>query len=441
MKKNIILTLLFLFVVTTYAQKAKYVFFFIGDGMGQNIVNVAEGYKNYQKDGEYKNGSITFTEFPVFGISTTHSESNDITDSAAAGTALSTGEKTSNGTLAMSADHSRKLRSMAFDAKENEKAVGIITTVSLDHATPAAFYASQPSRSMSYEIAMDGIDAGFDLYGGSGFVEPTAEGKPEVYSSYEKAGYTIIKGKKELSKINSLDTKILITERDQKYATSLSYAIDRTEDDMSLSGMLESSIEYLTRKGGRKGFFIMAEGGKIDWAGHSNDGKTELLEVLDFDDAVRVAYEFYKKHPKETLIVVTADHETGGFSLIGQGSQAKMPMLDQQSISYNNLENELVAQSDSWDECKDILKSKLGLWSNVEVTKRQENNMILAYYKDKKSVVTIAIKILMNASGLGWSSGDHTSSPVGVYAIGVGSHKFSGKQDNIELSKNIRTAL
>lgn len=447
--KRVTLIIFLLFIsVAIYGQKAKYVFFLIGDGMGQNIVHAAECYKNYQDNGVFENGSLTFTSFPVFGISTTNSATKYITDSAAAGTALATGEKTSIGTIGLNTDHSEKLKSMAYDAKESKKVVGIITTMAIDHATPASFYASQPSRDMSYEIAMDGITAGFDLYGGAGFKDPTPTGKPEVYSSYQKAGYTIIRGRKELSKMNSVNSKILIAERSQELAASFNFAIDRTEDDLSLSELLTVSIEYLAKKGGRNGFFIMAESGRIDRAGHRNDGKTKLLEVLDFDNAVNIAYEFYKKYPKETLIVVTADHETGGFALGNASASSNLyvpdldiKILDKQSLSEGKLSEKIDSQTKNWAECKELLKAELGLWDDVKVSNESEDRMIIAYSKDKKELLRLTFQTLMDAAGIGWTSYKHTGSPVGVYAIGVGSEKFRGKQDNTDIAKSIKALL
>lgn len=187
--------LLFLFSLA-YAQQAKYVFYFIGDGMGVNQVNGTEMYLAEQ-EGRIGVKPLLFTAFPITGFATTFSASNSVTDSSAAGTALATGKKTYNGAISM--DNERNvLQTVAEQAKRSGRKVGIATSVSVDHATPAVFYAHQPDRNMYYEIALDLPKAGFDFYAGSGFLKPAtfANGKeaPTVFPVFEEAGYAISRG-------------------------------------------------------------------------------------------------------------------------------------------------------------------------------------------------------------------------------------------------------
>lgn len=436
--------LLILFVAAAFAagaqQKAKYVFYFIGDGMGFGIVNATEHYKAFNNGNKYGSEPLLFTSFPVMGLATTNSATRYITDSAAAGTALATGEKTSPGTIGMDADHKNPLRAISYDAKDRGKAVGILTSVSIDHATPASFFASQPSRDMAFEIAMDGVGKNIDLFGGSGYVNPEKEGV-NINDAYIKDGYAFINGKAELNKL-SADKKAIITERKGASAESYAYAIDRKDEDMSLSELVESSISYLEKRGGKNGFFMMAEGGKIDWAQHSNDARTAILEVLDFDAAIAVAYEFYKKHPKETLIIVTADHETGGFS-IGRGEKAyslSMELVDCQKNSVDKI-SEKVKNAGSWEDCMSILKSDFGLFEKVEVSDKEKEDLILAYYRNPASVASVALNIYLKKCGFGYTSGTHTGIPVPVYAIGAGSDIFRGRNDNTDIPNKIRTLL
>lgn len=441
------ITLLFFVVLLSTSlsaqQKAKYVFYFIGDGMGLHVINATEHYKAFtEKNKAVTNVPLLFSSFPIMGIATTNAANRYITDSAAAGTALATGEKTSPGTIGMNTDHSAPLRSIAFDAKESSKAVGIVTSVSIDHATPASFYASEPSRNNYYEIAMDGVEAGFDLYGGSGFLNTTSKNSDkEVYGEYTKNGYTILRGLDNLSKLPSLDSKVVVTERDGASAESFAYAIDQTKDDMSLAALVENAIPYLEKKGGKNGFFLMAEGGKIDWAAHSNDGKAEILEVMDMDKAIAVAYEFYKKHPKETIIIVTADHETGGFSL-GRGEKGydlSLGLLDGQKVGVDMLNAEIVKNAATWEMCNSILEQKLGLNKIMKLSDSEMEGLQIAYVKKKGNVGSLAVSFLMEKSGLGFTSGTHTGSPVMVYAVGAGSEKFQGRQDNTDIPKKIKS--
>lgn len=159
------LTYLLLFVLMagmTYAQQAKYVFFFIGDGMGVNQVNTTEMFRAEMEDGRIGTQKLLFGSFPAAGIATSYSASNSVTDSSAGGTALATGSKTYNGAIGVDVNK-EALESVAYQAKKSGKKVGIATTVSVDHATPAAFYAHQPNRSMYYEIALELPKSGFDF--------------------------------------------------------------------------------------------------------------------------------------------------------------------------------------------------------------------------------------------------------------------------------------
>mgnify|MGYP001055698344 FL=1 len=177
MKRLIYVLFFVLLAGTSYAQRAKYVFYFIGDGMGVNQVNGTEMYLAEQ-EGRIGVKPLLFTTFPAGTVATTFSATNSVTDSSAAGTALATGAKTYNGAIGMD-DDKNALQTVAEKAKQAGRKVGVTTSVSVDHATPAAFYAHQSNRSMYYEIALDLPKAGFDFYAGGGFLKPaTRVGSP-----------------------------------------------------------------------------------------------------------------------------------------------------------------------------------------------------------------------------------------------------------------------
>ena len=206
-----------LLAFTAQAQQAKYVFYFIGDGMGVNQVNGTEMYLAEQA-GRMGVEPLLFTTFPAVGVATTYSASNSITDSSAAGTALATGSKTYNGAIGVDANK-ETLQSIAERAKKAGKKVGITTSVSIDHATPAAFYAHQVSRSMYYEIALDLPKAGFDFYAGSGFLKPSTtydkKDVPSIFPIFEQAGYTVARGLDEYKqKAAQADKMVLIQGED-----------------------------------------------------------------------------------------------------------------------------------------------------------------------------------------------------------------------------------
>ncbi len=396
MKRFIILLLLAVLTFSANAEnKAKYVFYFIGDGMGFDHVSITEYYQAYRAR-MFGSMPVCFSNFPVFGNAVTHSASNLITDSAAAGTALATGTKTNNGMIGMGADSTTVLTSIAEKIHRGGFNVGISSTVGLNHATPAAFYGHNISRSNYYDIAMEMCDSYFEFFGGGGIIDHDDDGRKSVYKFMEKAGYTIAEGLEEFDEAKAKGGKIMLLQEDGRDIEQLPYAIDMKEGDMTQADIVRAAIEVLYDESGEKGFFLMSEGGKIDWASHANDSKTTILEVLNFSGAVEVALEFYRQHPEETLIVVTADHETGGFTMCYEGG-------------YHVYFDHLLELTKS----KDFMNEEEKEAAN-EISKRAR---------------------------LGWTSSSHAGSNVPVYAIGAGSGLFSGRQDNTEIPYKICTAM
>ncbi len=462
MKRLTYLMLFMLLAVVAQAQQAKYVFYFIGDGMGLNQVNTTEMYLG-EKQGRIGTEPLCFASFPVAGMATTFSASNSITDSSAGGTALATGVKTYNGAIGVDANKERVM-SVAERAKRAGKKVGVTTSVSVDHATPAAFYGHQPDRSMYYEIALQLPEAGFDFYAGSGFLKPARtfdkKDAPSIYPIIEQAGYTIARGIDEYqAKAGDADKMVLI-QKDGTDASSLPYAIDRNEGDMTLAQITESAIDFLSRDN-KKGFFLMVEGGKIDWACHSNDPATMVKEVIDMDNAVRVAYEFYKKHPKETLIVITADHETGGLGLGNSNYTLNLKSLDCQKQSVDLLSRAITdlrkakGNKATWEDVKALLTERMGFWGELTPTWEQEkmlrdefessfvrNKVVFeeSLYSKTEPLAAVAKKVLSQMSKLGWTTGSHSAEYVPVFAVGAGSKLFMGKMDNTDIPKRIAKA-
>ncbi|MDE5639222.1 MAG: alkaline phosphatase, partial [Odoribacter sp.] len=369
-------------------KKAKYVFYFIGDGMGVNQVNGTEMYLA-EKEGRIGLKPLNFTQFPVVNFATTYSKYNSVTCSAAAGTALATGTKTKNGTIGMDSLHQAPLYSVAVKAKEAGKKVGITTSVSVDHATPAAFYAHQPNRSMYYEIGTDLPKTGFDFYAGAGFLQPKSKkdtAAPELYGLIEGAGYKIIRGNEAFEKEYADVTKAVFIQKEGAEKGCLPYAIDRKEGDLTLAQITENAIRFLTKEE-NDGFFLMVEGGKIDWACHGNDAATVFTEVIDMAEAVEKALDFYKQHPDETLIVITADHETGGIAL-GTGKYAlNLQVLQHQKLSQEQLTHEIQSlrtakkNKVSWEDVRTLLGEKLGFWKEVKLSDKQEARLKDIYAK------------------------------------------------------------
>lgn len=467
MKKFSLLLSFLLFVSLGFAQQAKYVFYFIGDGMGVNQVQGTELYRG-ELEGKIGITPIWFTQFPYATTATTFSATNGVTDSAAAGTALASGNKTKNGTIGMKQDQQTDVNSVAVWAKNKGCRVGVSTSVSVDHATPAAFYAHDPSRGSYYKIGTDLYKAGFDFYAGSDFLDPTNKedksGTSEnLYSLAEKNGYTIARGYKDyLKKCKKADKMILFQTEKASEAdrTAIPYAIDRTKNDLTLADITRSAINFLS-KDLSKGFFLMVEGGKIDWACHSNDAATVFHEVVDMDEAVKVAYEFYSQHPDETLIVVTADHETGGFVLGTGAYKLNLQVLKNQKVSENGFTrilNELRKKYNnnvSWEKVQQALKENFGFWDKVQLSKAQEERLQAKYtetfkgqeaklekseYAQDEPLAAEAKRIIDEIALVGWTSGGHSAGYVPVFAIGAGAEQFQGRIDNTEIPVKIAKA-
>lgn len=467
MKKLSLLLSFLLLVLSGYAQQAKYVFYFICDGMGVNQVQGTELYRG-ELEGKIGITPIWFTQFPYATTATTFSATNGVTDSAAAGTALATGNKTQNGTIGMKQDLQTEVSSVAVWAKNKGCRVGVTTSVSVDHATPAAFYAHDPSRGSYYKIGTDLYKAGFDFYAGSDFIDPNnkdnKDGNSEnLYTMAEKNGYTIARGYKDyLKKCKKADKMILFQSEkaSEKDRTAIPYAIDRTKDDLTLADITRSAINFLS-KDLSKGFFLMVEGGKIDWACHSNDAATAFHEVADMDEAVKVAYEFYSQHPDETLIVVTADHETGGFVLGTGAYKLNLQVLKNQKVSesgFTRILNELRKKYNnnvSWEKVQQALKENFGFWDKVKLNEKQEERLLAKYnntfkgkeaklekseYAQDEPLAAEAKRIIDEIALVGWTSGGHSAGYVPVFAIGAGADLFQGRIDNTEIPIKIAKA-
>lgn len=451
MKRLFYLCLLLLVHVCVYAQQAKYVFFFIGDGMGVNQVNTTEMYLAALQ-GRIGTEPLTFGSFPVAGIATSYSASNPITDSAAGGTALATGTKTYNGAIGVDVDK-QPLRSIATRAKASGKRVAILTTVGINHATPAAFYGHQPDRNMYDEIALELPESKFDFFAGSGILRSTDA--PSLEPAIEKGGYAIAHGMDEYEEKADGAEKILLLQAEGADVNGLPYAVDHEEGDMTLAQMTEAAVAFLMKEK-NKGFFLMAEGGKIDWACHNNDLGTVVKEVIDFDNAVKVAYEFYKKHPKETLIVISADHETGGLGMGYHHYVMDLKALENQKVSQEELSRRITTlrkqTNVSWEQMKELLSETMGFWTRLPLTWEQERMLRDEYeksfvqhkvefaeslYARSEPLAAVARKVMSQIARVGWTTGDHSAEYVPVYAVGAGSEKFMGKIDNTDIPKRI----
>jgi len=459
MKKSITVSLmLFITFLSAFAQHPKYVFFFIGDGMGVNQVNATRMFISSPKESKTDSVSVKqllMTTFPVASVATTHSATNRVTDSAASGTALATGHKTYNHAIGVDVNK-RPLTSIAYKAKRSGYAVGIASTVGIDHATPASFYAHQPSRNLYYDIASELPATDFDFFAGSGFFASQDKKHTDILSKIKNGGYTIVRGYNAFKKLPNKTKKVVLIQKEGKKPTDVPYAIDRNKDDLTLTQITKAAIKQLSKN--KKGFFVMLEGGKIDWACHGNDAATTFNEVIDLDEAVKVAYDFYLKHPKQTLIVITADHETGGLAM-GTGAyhlnfgtlHFQTSSIDKLTEAFNKLRK---AKNNKvmWEDAKNLLIEKMGFWRNIPLTWPQERKLHDVFeesfvnndlsvdenmYARNEPLAAAAKEVINSIAMVSWASGSHSDGLVPVYAIGVGAKKFTATQENSDIPTKI----
>ncbi len=452
-----------LFVQVDFAKTTtpKYVFYFIGDGLGAAQRQLAEYYLQEIKNDT--SAKLTMNTFPVAGINTTYSTDSLVTDSAAAGTALATGYKTNNGMISMLPDKT-KVKSLMELAKGRGMATGLISTTRITHATPAVFGSHNENRDNENEIAEELSKSGFNFIAGGGY-------RHWVPSDWAW-GKSKRKDTRNLLSEMSSEYNVFCTEFDtdsflnfqpkgQKNVIALfssshiPYEIDRVNENMnmpSLSQITEKGIDVLSKY--NNGFFMMIEGGRIDHACHANDAAGSIHDTLAFDESIKVAYDFYLKHPSETLILVVGDHETGGMGLgfsknyflkLDELVNVKASIEDMLSygpLAYN--------KGDDRTEYFKMLISKMGLDNLTDTEKSEiEKSMDLvdkgvgsdASYGSYNQVSISVAHVVSERANIQWTTYAHSATAIPLSAIGIGSEEFGGYKDNTEIGKKMADIL
>ena len=450
-------------------KNAKYVFLFIGDGMSLPQRMATDEFLRLQKK-----STLAINQLPHQAITKTRSADQFITDSAAAGTAIACGTKTNNYYIGVDAN-GKRLESIAEYAKKQGKKVGIITTVTLTPATPASFYSHTQNRYDFFSIAKDLLNSNFDFFGGGEVFKYTINSRIRggTIEDFEKLAknyeYKIVRTRSAINSLKKGDGRIIAV-AETNY--NLPYVIDKP-NSIRISDLLVKGIELL--EDNKNGFFFMVEGGSIDWMCHANDAATTFHEIIDLDKAVKVALEFAKKHPDETLIVVTGDHETGGMSIgfAGTGYITYLELLQNQKMSHAAFEQavkKLVKQNNNlpFDVVKKFMSENLGfkfdekyktdkMYINetelADLKKAFEKELALKgesvfdvavkdlYEKKKNPMPVAAYRCLNNKAGIGWSSQAHTALPTLTTATGVNAHLVKGSIENTDVYKILKRSI
>lgn len=425
--------------LTVSAKTPKYVFYFIGDGMGINQAAATEMYMHSAGLGD-----LNFRHFPVVGFVTTTPANSRVTDSAAAGTALATGCKTYNGAIGLQAD-TTAVDDLTEKAIRSGFAAGVVSSDAVTLATPAAFYAHTAKRGNYEDIAAQLVDSKLDFVAGASI---WTKQNPSGYweSKAEEKGFTVFSGSDNYSYVKS---PVIYLSNDVA-RNDLRYSLDRREGDTRLADFTAAAIDHLYRNS-RKGFFLMVEGALVDHACHSRDAGSMVHEIMDLSESIDLALAFYDKHPDETLIIVTADHETG-HTLVSYGDTK---LIGEQKCSMNALTAKFMQMNadgnvPSWAEVKDVLRENLGLWDSVPVNPRQEKVFTLLYkesfldnsselekdlYSSNQRLAAEAVRYLGSKAGIEMYGSGHSGSPVGLYVKGAGSGKFVDCRDNTDIPK------
>ena len=475
--------------VSNQAVKApKYVFLFIGDGMSYPQIQSTSDFLGALNDEDYwqaapslddNQGAIldgpeylNFMNFEAAGSAVTYDSNSFAPDSASTATSLATGYKTYSGSINVDETGTKEYETIAEQLKAQKGyEIGVITSVNLNHATPAAFYAHQASRNDYYDIGVELVESGFDYFAGGGLLEPTGENgdQADLYEMAKEAGYTVAKTHAEAEAVNADTEKAILIDEDLADSDAMAYEIDRTEDMWSLADYVEKGIEVLDND---TGFFMMCEGGKIDWACHANDAASTIHDTQALADAVQVAIDFAAQHPDETLILVTGDHETGGLTIgfAGTDYDTYLDLLENQKISFAKFDSDYVAaykenQTSFEDVMADVtelfgLKTEGEEGDKLVLTDYELDLLRTAYEKSVHGTETgyaaqqeyvlygtyeplsvTLTHIINNKSGISFTSYSHTGLPVAVLAQGVGSETFGGYYDNTQVYEKLASLL
>lgn len=438
--------------------KPKYIFYFIGDGLSFNHTLGTEQFFAV-KEGKSKIERLNYTKFDTRNFVTNYSASHPVTDSAAAGTALATGCKTANANIGVDVN-GNELRNLTDVASEQGYMVGLVTNVGINHATPSSFYGHTSNRYGFPNLVNDYIASPVAFISGSTIMDlksgPANSGFEPVTTAdlaerVRNAGITLTLDVEEAANAVGKRVALVAYDKENKHVP---YVIDRKGGELTLLDSSRAAINYLSNNA-KDGFFLMVEGGKLDYAAHEQDAVTTFYEVREFAQAIDLALEFAKQHPRETLIVVTSDHETGGMSLGWDQYEVRMERFMAQkasAIEMTKIIQQMRAEGKrNWSDYKQALSDNLGLWSLVPVSKEDEAqlkhdfyNIFMKYgpmvdglYNKSEFLVYDAMRMLNKSASIDWTSMYHTGMYTPIFATGAGEKKFLDCRDQTDIPKTI----
>jgi len=436
---------LLLLPIGSLAAGARNIILLIGDGMGPTHVGAAWLYSNRVLGRELRMVEVMKSGRTAYLVNDTADAI--VTESAAAATQIACGVKVPARAVGMGPDGKTPCKTILELAKDKGLATGLVTTSGITDATPAAFAAHVPHRSDEFSVAAQELQLGVDiLLGGRKqfFLPETAGGKRKdgrnLLDEARAAGYAVVGTASELRQATGGKILGLFN------MGNMAYEIDRAKTaEPSLADMTAKTLEVLSKS--PRGFFAMIEGGRIDHAAHRNDAAATIKDVLAFDEAVGVALEFQRKNP-DTLLIVTADHETGGMALIGHSKESKEYIgIDLAAIQKAQTSFELILQelgkNPTPEKVREAVKKHLAIEITEDEAKVVADDTIRKLDPKNYSYATLhsLAFVLRPYLRVGWGSQTHTASPLFAFGAGPGSEELVGFRHNTELFRIMKAAL
>ncbi|WP_068673529.1 alkaline phosphatase [Oceanobacillus sp. Castelsardo] len=411
-----------------------------GKGNGDNgkvenvIYMIPDGFSSdYAANYRVFKGEDAIWDSHLKGMYTTNSANSDITDSAAAGTAMATGTKTNNGVIGLDTD-GNKIESILEAAEKDGRSSGLVATSTVTHATPASFAAHVDDRNKETEIAKQFIESDVDVILGGGknnFLPASEGGKQEelnLLAQAEEQGFQLVETRDELTNVKDLNVedgdRLLGLFADEALAPEL-HRGDTNEP--SIAEMTEKAIDVLDED--KDGFFLVVEGSQIDWAGHANDSAWAMSDVAAFEEAVEKAIEFAKKDGK-TLVVVGGDHDTGGMTTGANGSMdLNADVLKNVKATGDSMASQL---NEERSNIREVVEGHTGL----TLSEQQVQTI-----QDAEDTALAINTVISEHASVGWTSTNHTGVDIPLYVYGPQSQKFVGFHDNTDLPKMIAETM
>jgi alkaline phosphatase len=439
----VIITIILSSSILSFAAQAKNIILMIGDGMGPAHLHITWLYATRHLGKDLVMIEIMNKGQTAYMVNDT--ADSTVTESAAAAVQMATGVKVLARSIGIGPD-GKVLKTILEMAKEKGKATGLVTTAGITDATPAAFAAHVERRSEEERIAEQLVNSNVNiLFGGrKAFFLPEAEAgrrkdARNLIREAKQNGYEFVSTAEEMKKAQGEKIIGLFNQG------SMLFEIDRKgSQEPSLAEMASKALDVLSRN--KSGFFLMVEAGRIDHAAHLNDIGALLWDTLAFDEAIRVAYEFQKAHP-DTLLIITADHETGGLVVLPFGPTGReYESINLEAISKikgsSERRNKEMGEDPSPEKIKEIMKKYYDIDLTEEQVKIIRENPLKQldpkhFYYGRNSAIAF---VLRPYHRVGWATDSHSGTPLFLWGIGPGSNKLKGWKHNTEVFKVMKEA-